>query len=66
MRRADKIAADQALYRQRMVELRTHKLTQPCKDKGGEVRGDGSCLRCDVDSGEACRDPTAKEGKLNG
>jgi hypothetical protein len=59
MKMADRIAAQEALYRQRMAELAAWKRTQPCKDKGGEVRGDGGCLRCEADAGEACRDHTA-------
>jgi hypothetical protein len=56
MKKADRIAAEHALYRQRMAELAAWKLTQPCKDSGNPAcRGDGGCLRCDADAGEACR-----------
>lgn len=59
MKKADRIAADQALYRKRMAELAAWKRTLPCKDKGnGEVRGDGGCLRCDADAGERCKEPS--------
>jgi len=66
MKRADRIADRQALYRKRMTELAAFRRTQPCKDRDGEVRGDGSCLRCDAENGEACRDPTAEGGKSGG
>lgn len=57
MKKADRIAAEQALYRKRMAELAAWKLTQPCKNSGNvQVRGDGGCLRCDADAGEVCRD----------
>lgn len=37
--------------------MRKHRLAQPCKNQGSaEVNGgDGSCLRCGADQGEACR-----------
>jgi hypothetical protein len=57
VKKADRVAADQALYRHRMAELAAWKRTQPCKDKGGEVRHDGGCLRCEADAGEACKEP---------
>lgn len=28
----------------------------PCRADSGECRADGSCLRCDADQGEKCRD----------
>jgi hypothetical protein len=60
VKKADRIAAEQALYRQRMAELAAWRLTQACKDSGNvEVRGDGGCLRCEADAGEACRGPEA-------
>lgn len=36
----------------------------PCKERSRLVRGDGGCLRCDADAGEACREKTPEAAAI--